>query len=312
MSTRGHHPEVPETRPARSRFGRQFMRFRPMRIKSGLGRSLDFSYPSNRFAVAATIGAGLIAAAAALANRRGSTEVLGDGVLAGGAAFVAWALARELDPDRPVGAGVAAVIAPVVLFAGPPDLLVCGLLVLAARIFAGSTGRVLGLVDLGVIGVWAVPVVFRDAGVPIALIAAIAPAVSAWWHRSAARLLFAASGVILAGVVALAVLFADGGPWPQPTGVARGVLVAGLAAGVVSSWALPRPRSSTDSRRGGIISTQRVRLARLGTLGAGVGAMLWAGEPGVLALGPAWAALAATAVWSIAGLGGEVSGDAAE
>jgi hypothetical protein len=283
-----------------------------MRIRSGLGRSLDFSHPSNRFVGAATVGAGLIAAAAALANGRGSTEVLGDGVLAGGAAFVAWALARELDPDRPVGAGVAAVVAPVILLAGPPDLLVCGLLMISARIIAGTTGRSLGLIDVGVVGLWAVAVAFRDAGFPIALITAIAPATSAWWHRSAARLLFVASGLILTGVVALAVLLADGGSWPQPTGVARGLLVAGLAAGIVSTWAVPRVRSSTDSRRGGIISTQRVRLARLGTLGAGVGAMLWAGEPGVLALGPAWAALGGTAVWSIAGLGGEASGAADE
>ncbi|HSM02191.1 MAG TPA: hypothetical protein VK960_07145, partial [Acidimicrobiia bacterium] len=113
----------------------------------------------------------------------------------------------------------------------------------------------------------------------------------------------AASIAMTAIVVFLVTVFGDHDAWVSPAGFARGLLVGGLAAGLVSAWVVPGVSSTVDSRRGGRISTSRVRLARLTALTTAVATALWAGGPGVLALGPAWAALAVTAVSSIATLG---------
>ena len=58
---------------------------------------------------------------------------------AGGGTFLGWAIARELDPDRPWSAGVAAVLAFVVSFIGDPMLAVAGVALLASRIAVRST-----------------------------------------------------------------------------------------------------------------------------------------------------------------------------
>ena len=276
-----------------------------MTIKSGLTRSLDLSHRSNAFVVWVTFGAGLVGAAVAgLIGDAGLGAAARQGVSAGGAAFVAWAIARELDPDRPAGAVAAAVLAPFTVIAADPDLLASGLMIVAARVVAGTTGRRLRLIDLVVLGIWAALIGIDGIGTPVGLMAGIAPAVSGWWNRASARVLFAASAATLAAVVAVAAAFAlDRGPWTEPAGFARGLLVAGLAAGLVGCWLVPAVRSAVDSRHRGIISTHRVRLARVATLSAAVGTVLWAGGPGVMALAPVWVALGAVAVFSIVGLG---------
>lgn len=229
--------------------------------------------------------------------------VVANGVLAGGASFLAWAIGRELDPDHPASAGAAAVTAPFVLLAGPANLIVTLVLLLSVRAIAGTSGRGLAPVDLAVLGVGAVAICFRVGGGAVATVAAVAPGVTAWWHPKSWRMLAVGSFGILAAVVVVSLFAADQDAWMRPAGVERGLLVSGLAAGLIASWIVPPVRSKTDSRPGGTMLNTRIRLARLTTVTAGTAAVAWAGGPGVVALGPAWVALATTAVWSIAALG---------
>lgn len=277
-------------------------------MRSGLARSIHPSHATVRVAALVTIAAGSVAGAITLMDGEAFTEATRNGVLAGGAAFIAWALTREMAPDHPVTAALAGAAAPLLLFAGPADLLSAGLMIFPIRILAGTTGRDLTPLDLAAVAVGAVAVSFRDTGVVVGLVVALSPATSAWWARRSRRgLLIAASGVMIAIVVPLALVVGDHDPWIQPTGFARGLFVGGLAAGLVAAWVVPGVSSSVDSRRGGRVLTHRVRLGRVAALVAAVATALWAGGPGVLALGPVWAALAVTAVSSIATLGRELA-----
>jgi hypothetical protein len=82
-----------------------------------------------------------------------------EGFFWGASSFAAWATARELDHDDPRAAGLAAVLAPVALFAfGRPALLAVFGLMLGGRIALRSTGLRPSLVDQFVVvglGVWA-------------------------------------------------------------------------------------------------------------------------------------------------------------
>ncbi|WP_291427989.1 hypothetical protein [Deinococcus sp.] len=101
---------------------------------SALARPLDFSYPSNRVAAAGSVGAGLVAAAF------GRPWAQAAGVA--GAAFLAWATARELDPDHPVTANGALPVAAAVALLGGAGNPLAGLAVLSGvRLIAGTTGE---------------------------------------------------------------------------------------------------------------------------------------------------------------------------
>lgn len=114
---------------------------RPSPAASALARPLVPSLPSNRLAaggfVVATLGARLLGR-----SWREALEV-------GGAAFLAWATARELDPDHPGTANAALPVAALVaLPGGPPDPL-AGLAVLSGlRVLAATVGQRPTLPDL--------------------------------------------------------------------------------------------------------------------------------------------------------------------
>ncbi|MFT2719327.1 hypothetical protein ACMT4L_04920 [Deinococcus sp. A31D244] len=106
----------------------------PLVRGSALARPLDFSYPSNRVAAAGSAGAALLA----LAFGRPWAQAAG----VGGAAFLAWATARELDPDHPVTANAALPVAAAVALLGGAGNPLAGLAVLSGvRLIAGTTGE---------------------------------------------------------------------------------------------------------------------------------------------------------------------------
>ncbi|MCJ7725459.1 MAG: hypothetical protein MUP76_03615, partial [Acidimicrobiia bacterium] len=78
---------------------------------SGIGRPIDPRYPSNRFILIVAPLAGLAWRVWKLASEGDWSPAVGRALVAGMATFLAWAIARELDPDRPWTAGVAAVLA---------------------------------------------------------------------------------------------------------------------------------------------------------------------------------------------------------
>ncbi|WP_428194541.1 hypothetical protein [Deinococcus saxicola] len=98
-----------------------------------LARPLDFSYPSNRIAAAGAVGAILLGRVV----RGNWWDALG----VGGAAFSAWAIARELDPDSPQTANAALpVAAAAALIGGPGNPLAAFATLSGLRLIAGTTG----------------------------------------------------------------------------------------------------------------------------------------------------------------------------
>jgi hypothetical protein len=108
---------------------------------SGLARTVDLHYPTNRAIVvlfaAVVIGDILVRYSLGM----GVTESLLGGILSGIAVFLAWALARELDPDDDYAAFASAGLMIVALAVFPfPDLIFSLLVLLLLRIVNRTTG----------------------------------------------------------------------------------------------------------------------------------------------------------------------------
>jgi hypothetical protein len=250
-------------------------------FRSGITRGFDLAYPSNRFILAATPVLGALAGLATLIVGDGWGAAFGNGFAAGGAAFVAWALARELHPDRSGVAAVAAVVAPWGLLYIGPDLLASAVVLLAGRVLAGTTGRGLRWFDVAVFAAVSFPVAFRSSGPGVLTPAALAIGfVTILQDRR--RMETAVTAAMLAGLAVLSWLRFDAALEFDPWFVAPALL------GLVALAGPGRVAVGTD-RAGGTISPARVRAARALSLvsAAGVAAAL-----PTSALAPVWAALA--------------------
>lgn len=101
--------------------------------QSGLPRTLDLSYPSNRYAVGGALVSVLAARALGGTWREAGSVGIG--------AFAAWATARELDPDHPETATVALPLAAAAGWLGGPGNPVAGLSALSGlRVLGGTVG----------------------------------------------------------------------------------------------------------------------------------------------------------------------------
>jgi MFS family permease len=109
-----------------------------LRKLTGLSRTIDLNYPSNRFAV--------YCALVALVVRLVSSHSIIVALCAGGLAFTAWALARELDPDNSGSANSASAITALLGGLLIPEarvfeaFLSVGFLMIGARAVVGTTG----------------------------------------------------------------------------------------------------------------------------------------------------------------------------
>jgi len=110
-----------------------------MRLDTALGRPILWSYPSNRFAVIGSAVGTVLLVIIRLIGRRPVT--VGNVVGAFAALFLAWAVARELDPDENLSASIALVLAFVALlqFGFASAWLVGGVL-LGTRLIVGTVG----------------------------------------------------------------------------------------------------------------------------------------------------------------------------
>lgn len=243
-----------------------------------LGRALDFRLGSNRFAFLAPLGAGLVAYVLDTRDlRRAAAAAL--------ATFAAWAIARELDPDRPRSASVAALLAvPATVLFGVPAPAALFVALVTTRILARSTGLApkttdLAVVTLGSIAVadtpwgWAAGIVLAFAVVRDATLPGAPPVNAGLW------------GLVLAVGVTGRVALAQGiGSWLVPDPASVFLLVVGAAAAVVVLE--PLPILSLTDRTKQPLEPQRVREASI----AGVVVFLLtaaaAGDAGVVAVAP--------------------------
>ena len=259
----------------------------PMAFRSHVGRGLDLGIWSNR----AILGLSLIAAVAGVV-----ATVIFDGSLwlavqAGLVTFLVWALTRELDPDRDSTALIAAALAGVWAILGlPVDLLAIGGLVIGARLVAETTGRRPLRTDLFAIAVGALAISFTPlgfvAGFGIAIAIYVDSRMSDEHNRDALiAALVAATGSAV--VVSLSGAFPTQLPPVQPPFV---LAVAALTLVAVLREP-PQPTSVVDSRRGNLLSGNRIHASRILVGGLTVAGALVAG-PEASALAPVAAALA--------------------
>lgn len=127
--------------------------------KSALARTLDFSYPSNRYAAGGLVAGVLLSRLLG----RGWQQALEDGL----AGFVAWATARELDPDHAESAAVALPLALAGALAGQTSGAVAGFASLAGlRALTATVGYAPTMTDTA--GLLALSGLAAATGSPVA------------------------------------------------------------------------------------------------------------------------------------------------
>jgi hypothetical protein len=159
---------------------------------------------------------------------------------------------------------------------------------LVARVVAGTTGRSMRNADILLFVVVGGAVLLRPAGPGVLATATLGLAATIGWHRHRRGNHVAATAFYAAAAVAAGFLADDLG-WLNGDGLA--VLWMGVIGGVISLLGPGNVATPTD-RAGGVIAPHRVRAARFVTLAAAVAVSL-THQPAAMA--PAWAALIAAA-----------------
>ena len=251
-----------------------------------LSRGIDLRLTSNKVAVGLTILGAIVGAAAARpeAGVQGAFAV-------GVGAFLAWAMGREIDPDRPLTATVAGVItiaASVVIAA--PGLSALFATLAAVRIIARTTGlppTILDIIGVSGIAAWAAfhPGWVAAVAVAIALIVddrmtgpgGPAHHWQAWWGAALGALV-----AVVAGVRRDA--------WTSPTAWEWTLVALGVAGALL----LIRPTTVTS--RGDLtkeqLSAERIRAGRWLAGIVALIATLTEGDLGVASMLGVWSALA--------------------
>ncbi len=256
-------------------------------IKSPLGRPLDPAYPSNMFAIAGSIALAALFAAAELI---GVAALASPFWVAGGAGFMAWAIGRELDPDNPLSAAVALVMAGALSFVVQPSLFLAAGVLIATRVMAQTVGLALRPLETATL----VGGAGFLAGSGIAA-AAVPALVATVWIRIGVR------PGLLAGGISTVVFFVLGSSveW-----VSAGVLAIVLASVSVLSTLVTVPASPPVALADfgdEPIPVEGVSLARLAPIGTILASFLLAGGAGIEAAMIVVASGAAVATIKIVG-----------
>jgi hypothetical protein len=267
---------------------------------SGVARPLDPGYPSNRWI-------GIVTLAVLALAWLGRGAVTGDWLAAAGwavvgavAVFLAWALARELDPDAEGAAFTAAgIMAAALLAAGAsgaalPDLAALFVLLLATRVLNRTSG--LGASVADGIGLLALGLWLTTQGQPLYLVAGAAALLldGLLPPRARRRLMVGGAALAVAAVIAAAAPQPFAPAVPHPLAPTWLPLLAALAAALLL---LPSVRAagrmqSTGDATGAPLRPARVRAGQGLALATGLIAVLLQGAAGLFALLPLWAASA--------------------
>lgn len=262
-------------------------------LRSGLGRRLDFGLLSNRIAVAVPVLSGMVAGSWGLLDGASLWEATGYGVAAGGASFLGWATARELDPDHPGSAALAAVATPWLVLWSGPALAAGGLWLVALRIMSGTTGAAPYPPDLVVVVGLGTLASLGERGLAGALAGYAVIALSTRFEERARSATltaaFVGGGIAVATAVLAGVVVA-----PVEPDAATAAWVGAIALTVAAAWRI-RVTSVTDRRPQPLLRS-RVRLSLVAAGVWGALAVLWHGAVGVAVAGPALVALASVAL----------------
>lgn len=224
------------------------------RLDTALGRNIDWSYPSNRFAV---IGSGVGTVLLAITRLIGGRPVtLGNLVGTFLALFLSWAVAREVDPDETLSASTALVLAflAVLQFGFATLWLVVGVL-LGVRLIVGTVGVSTRWGDVAALVLLAAYVGYRHASWIVIAVLTLGAVIAGGRRRTPAALLVVAGGV--AGLAASAAPMGLTAP-----GAATLVALVGVVASLVILWNGPAPMTPTD-RRERTIEPERLLTGRV-------------------------------------------------
>jgi len=265
---------------------------------TSIGRPVDPKWPTNRaIVILALVSAAGVAVARTALARQPLPESSLDGLVAGAAVFLAWALARELDPDHDLAAFVGALLAvPAVLLTGMPRFASVLLLLLALRIVNRTVGPVARPLDtialLGLAGwvAWSGDWV----GCFVLFLALLLDGTLEVPHRP--HLAAAGAALALTGVAATRSGFpplVSGASWITISAL---VLLLPFLRVMRESGA---PRTLTDVGATPLRG-RRVRSAQALGLLSVVLAVALEGETGLAAVSPAWAAVAGCGLYGLA------------
>lgn len=257
-----------------------------------IGRVIDPRLPSNRILFLVPAGAALLLFGLDTTDlRRAIAGALGSAA--------AWMLARELDPDRPHAATIAALLAPAsTLVFGAPAAAALFVTMLTARILTRTTGLPPRSTDHAVLAVgtvliadtpwgWAAGILLAFAMVRDAALPGVPPLNAGLW------------GAVLAiGVTLRASLGDQLGDWivPEPTGLA--VLVLGLVGAAIVVQPIPVLSLGDWTRTP--LEPRRVREAALFAVLTAALAVLAGGHEGVVAIAPLLLTFPAVAIVRVA------------
>lgn len=260
---------------------------------TALARTINPRLRTHQFHLAVATLGGLIVLALELERTGSMSAALRPALNAGVTVFLAWAIAREIDPDETRTANLAAVLAVGGrLLTGPGHLAALVMLLLATRIVLRSTGLAPTILDSFVF----LPLAAFIAGQSVtgwmaALVVAYAVARD---HRlpepAGSRSLVAAFVISATGSAGVIATGAFGSGWATPEALPLGWFAAGLVAGLALTGYVPM--SKTDYT-GEMLDFFRLRSARWILLGGSWLAVVVAGGPAVAGLSAVWAVLVA-------------------
>jgi hypothetical protein len=276
-----------------------------LRRLTSLVRLVDFRRASNRFIALATLIVSGSAFGYGLYEGRSLLEAVARAAQLGIGVFLAWAIARELDPDRPESATAATLIGAVLLFTGSPRLGGVLAVLLVMRIVLRSPGRPPTVVDLIFLVGLAAYNLPTPLGLPAAVALGIALVADLRLPEPAPARVAIAGVVIALGAIAGGIYFGSFGiDWAEPSGLELVFLVlVGLA---LATLRVPAP-ASTDDRRSPLSRSRLVWATWLG-VSAGVATVVLTGGAAVPKLSPVWAALIAVAFSRRIAIGRRASG----
>jgi hypothetical protein len=260
--------------------------------RSGLGREFSFRYPAHRVVSTITLALGLLAGLLSLAVGVGLTSALGGALNAGAAAFVAWALARELDPPRQWSGWLAALLAGLAaIIWGPLALAGPALLLLLLRLVNRAAGVRILRADRAALLLATILALLVSANGWLGIAAALAFLLDAAFSDRAENVAFAG----LAGLAGLITWWRTNWPLfalPEPPVW----LLAGLALVLflLWLWRLPRRDVGPDDR-GSDFDHRRLRAALLLALAVALLAA-FSSPDGWQDFTPLWAALLAALI----------------
>jgi len=281
-----------------------------LRQVSGIARPLALDYRTNRWITLLTLVVLIVSGLWRVLLGQSWLAATAWSVTAALSVFLAWAIARELDPDAELAAFAAVGLTLPALAASGlgwmplPDLAGLFLLMLAVRVLNRTTGvaatlpDTLGLLALGLwLGYQSSPVYLAAAVAALLVDGLIGPA-------DRGRLALAAAAAAVGGLLITIGSPPDdfgGSPARAPL-VVQALLLAALvlsALFTVTIRAAAQVHSLADDTADPL-SPRRVRAGQLLALLAAVGILLGHGGAGLIALLPLWAAMAATGVYRLA------------